>query len=75
MKNSLLRGIAIFGLGASLLALSACAEQNDVEEPTEPVQEDVLTEEPMMEEPMMADSMMADSTMMEEPMMEEGAGE
>ena len=72
MKNVLLRGLVIFGLGFGLLALSACADQNEVEPPTteEPIIDgsDVIEEEPMMD-----DSTMADSTMMEEPMEEEHA--
>ena len=74
MKNALLRGLVIFSLGFGLVALSACAEQNDVETPTteEPIideLDDVIEEEPMID-----DSTMADSTMMlEEPMEEENA--
>jgi len=65
MKNALLRGIVIFGLGFGLVALSACADQNEVDPPTteEPIIDgsDVIEEEPMID-----DSTMADSTMMEE---------
>ncbi len=69
MKNALLRGLVICGLSFGLVALSACAEQSEVEPPTPVIDEpDVIEEEPMMD-----DSTMADSTMMDEPMEEEHA--
>lgn len=73
MKNALLRGLVICGLSLGLVALSACAEQNEVE--PSPTEEPVIDDEPdvIEEEPMMDDSTMADSTMMEEPMEEESA--
>ena len=73
MKNALLRGLVVCGLSFGLVALSACAEQNEVEPPTteEPVIDelDVIEEEPMMDDTTMADTTM----MMEEPMEEEHA--
>lgn len=73
MKNAFLRGLVIFSLGFGLVALSACAEQTEVEPTT--TEEPEVIEEPEVfeEEPMMDDSTMADSTMMEEPMEEETA--